>query len=76
MSTQSFFIQQRRRDVGVIAGITLSLLLILTSAPAILAQAITVEADKTNYDVGDLLTASGDSATGSSILSQTKTHFS
>ena len=59
MSTQSFFIQQRRRDVGVIAAITLSLLLILTSAPAILAQAITVETDKTNYDVGDLLTASG-----------------
>ena len=59
MSTRSFFIQQRRTDVGVIAAIVLSLLLILTSAPAILAQAITVETDKTSYEPGDLLTASG-----------------
>lgn len=59
MSTRSFAIQQRRTDVGVIAAITLSLLLILTSAPAILAQAITVETDKTDYEPSDLLTASG-----------------
>lgn len=59
MSRGSFFMQRSRTDVGVIAAITLSLLLILTSAPAILAQAITVETDKLSYEPGDLVTVTG-----------------